>query len=289
MFTGQAALNPKAYESEHISQVLADLTSGVEPYLDDFGRLRSRLGDRFHRPLTDFEKDHSGYKDIFAFAALEEYEYDPPSFKNVLAAKCPIIHNALYSQADFMQDYKAAFYAAQGSRLLEVTTNIVRFAHDYARDSGRNRSLAVQSPTDLNLSELDGERFTAYGVIGGGIRSHFLYQLFPAIFPNRSRSAIWALYFLVGRKNYDFNDESEFLMVERNGSGTQQNYYYPYDLFCYYAQHLSPILEEVCHDAGYSIDGSRRYVYLNTLLDFVAQEHESDIQALVPQHDQPYY
>ena len=78
-------------------------------------------------------------------------------------------------------------------------------------------------------------------------------------------------------------------MVERDGTGTQQNYYYPYELFTYYAQYLMKKLEETCTDAGYKLLATCRYVYLDTFLDFVAQQHESDIAMLMPQHERNYY
>ena len=204
MYSDQEQLNPKAYEDEHIAQVVADLTEGVEAYIDDFGRMYSRLRDHFRKPLADFDRDNEKYLDLFAPEALEDFAYDPAGFKNALAARCPIIHNSLYAVADFMKDYKEAFRRTGGPRLLEVTTNIVEFARTYASSWDGNWPLRADHPTDLRMSELDTEKYTAFGVIGGGIRSEFLYQLYPTIFPNRSRSAIWAMYFLVRHNNYGF-------------------------------------------------------------------------------------
>ena len=289
MYSDQAQLNPQAYAPDHIAEVVADLQEGLELYLDDFGRLNSRLRDRFKKPLADFDRDHEKYSELFARDALDDFAYDPAGFKNALAARCPNIHNALYAVAEFMKDYKEAFRRTGGARLLEVTTNIVQFARAYANSWDGEWPLPAQHPADLRLAELDTEPYTAFGVIGGGIRSEFLYQLFPSVFPNRSRRAIWALYFLVGHNKYGFTDESEFLMVERDGSGTQQNYYYPYDLFTYYAQYIMQSLEQVSADAGYPLLVSRRYVYLDALLDFIAREHESDISTLMPQYERNYY
>src|SRR6476661_1370211 len=51
-------------------------------------------------------------------------------------------------------------------------------------------------------------------VIGGGIKSHFLYSRYPYAFPNRSQNALWALYFLTDKKEFGFDDGSEFLMID---------------------------------------------------------------------------
>ena len=90
----------------------------------------------------------------------------------------------------------------------------------------------------LDLSDLnDDETYTAYGVIGGGIRSHFLYSLYPHAFPNRSQNAVWSLYFLSGKQDFGLADASEFVMIDIKSENmkTQQNYFYPYDLFAFYA------------------------------------------------------
>ena len=67
----------------------------------------------------------------------------------------------------------------------------------------------------LGLSPLDqDESYTVYGVIGGGIKSHMLFKVHPAAFPNRSRSALWALWYLTGKKCFDCSMDSEFLMID---------------------------------------------------------------------------
>jgi hypothetical protein len=113
-----------------------------------------------------------------------------------------------------------------------------------------------------------------------------LYNLHPIAFPNRSQNAIWAYYFLSKKKDYGFEDDSEFLMIYPDGSGTQQNYFYPYVLFTYYAIKLFLLLEAGCERLGYELNEQFRYLYLNTFLDFIADLHRVDINTLKPVYEQ---
>lgn len=91
---------------------------------------------------------------------------------------------------------------------------------------------------------------------------------------------------MTGRKDYGFRDGSEFLMINPDGTGTQQNYYYPYDLFSYYALVLYLTLKSASSKLGYHLNSGLRYVYVNTFLDHIADLHRADIDTLKPQHEQ---
>jgi hypothetical protein len=136
--------------------------------------------------------------------------------------------------------------------------------------------------TDLGLTELLDEDYIVYGVIGGGIKSHLLYSLYPNALPNRSQNAVWALYFLTGKKDFGFSDGSEFLMIDtdEDHSVTQQNYQYPYDLFAYYALKLYLMLKDACAKKGIKLNAQWRYVYLDAFLNHVVEKHQAEIEVL---------
>jgi hypothetical protein len=190
------------------------------------------------------------------------------------------------SPAKVMDAYRKSFHAAKGKDMLRVVINISEFSRKYMPTFDYAEQQKAKHPAELGLSELDTETYTTFGVIGGGIRSHFLYHLHPDAFPNRSQNSIWAFYFLTQRKDYGFEDGSEFLMINPDGSGTQQNYFYPYDLFTFYASRLFKLLKHECEQLGYQLDDQYRYIYLNSYLDGVAEIHEADINTLKPVYEQ---
>lgn len=219
---------------------------------------------------------------------LEDFALVPNSFKNRVKSDCPIIRRCINSRDEAMKKYKKDFNLSTGQRLLQVTTNIVKFGHEYVEDFDHEEYETCETVDDLELWELLEEDYTAYGVIGGGIKSHFLYNLFPYAFSNRSQVAIWALYFLSDKKQFGLVDDSEFLMIDVDHGTTQQNYFYPYDLFSFYALKLYLMLKEACAKKGYHFDDDYRYIYLDKFLNFVVEEHRGDIDALMGMGEYEY-
>lgn len=287
MYRDNPKLNPAVYELGHITEVLSDMQKNLPHYFDSFTVGQKSLRERLAAAIADFEAEQPHYQGLFDPEMLEEYAYDPNAFKGDFRRKCPIVRRCLMSPAKVMDNYRAAFNMTDGARMLEVTTNIVKFAHNFIKAFDDRQHELAQSPSDLRVEELDGEPFTAYGVIGGGIRSHFLHQLYPHAFPNRSQNAIWAYYFLTDRKDYGLDDGSEFLMIEPEGA--QQNYFYSYHLFSYYALQLYLVLRNTCAGVGVHLARAYRYVYLDAFLNHIADTHRADINYLKPQHEQIYY
>src|SRR5262249_28786553 len=148
------------------------------------------------------EEEHYDYVDFLAPDSLEEYEDDPNAFKGALRSKCPIVRRSLNSPSDEMKKYKKAFNFAKGRDLLTTTLNIVAFGEQHMKGFDEPAHERTQAVDGLDLADLLEEDYVAYGVIGGGIRSHLLYSLNPNAFPNRSRAAVWALYFLSGKSDF---------------------------------------------------------------------------------------
>ncbi len=234
--------------------------------------------------IESYEKDREKYLEFLDSEYLEEYEDDASDFKNtVLKNECPIIRHTIQNKkAKELDKYRFEFSIANPNNLLEVVSNIVSFAESYKSDIFPNKDFYnISSVDDLELNTLiDEEDYIAYGVIGAGIRSHFLYKLYPYIFSNRSRDAIWALWYLTDKEKFGCIEDSEFLMIKVKENTTQQNFFYPYDLFTYYAIRILEFLENDLSKYNLSIPREHCFVIVDSFLSFVAKEHSEEIQFL---------
>jgi hypothetical protein len=99
--------------------------------------------------------------------------------------------------------------------LLNVVINFCYFGKEYYNNFyDENTYDKINNYSDLNMSILDTEGYTVYGVIGGGIKSQMLYKVFPAVFSNRSRYALWAMWYLTDKLKFECKQDSEFLMID---------------------------------------------------------------------------
>ena len=196
--------------------------------------------------IDDFEKDRNAYIELFDEEALEEAEYDPSSFKSkTLKYECPIIKNTLFSNAKELGKYKRQYSISDPNELLQVVQTLSQFGEKYQNDVYDPKTYEdAKQYEDLRLENMDTEAFTVYGVIGGGIKSHMMYKVYPNTFPNCSRNAIWALWYLTDKKTFGCKTDSEFLMIDVGKSFTQQNYFYPYKLFAFYAFEIYKLLRD---------------------------------------------
>jgi len=232
--------------------------------------------------IDDFEKDRPSYLEILDLEALEEHEDDPPNFKNsVLRNSCPIIRLTLQNKkAKELDKYRAEFRRADANELLTVVWNLTDFAIEYTENYDEQTYEEIQKLEELGFSDLDEDDYIVYGVIGGGIKSHLLYKMNPSVFPNRGRESIWALWYLTNKKHFNCTQDSEFLSINLQKSITQQNFFYPYELFSFYAFNIYKILKEEAEKYDVYLDPEYRYVFVNAYLSFVAQVHAEDIEEL---------
>ena len=263
------------YKPEHIANVLAAIRENFNGYFERFIEKRGR--NFIDKAIADFEKDRVDYENFFNVEALEEYEDSPAIFKSqVLKNKCPIIRKTLASRkVKDLDKYRANFKAADANLLLKIVTNLCKFANEYRANYNPAIYSNTKSYADLKFEKLDTEDYTAYGVIGGGIKSHLLYKTCPEIFPNRSRDSIWALRYLSGCKDFGCTEDSEFLMIDTKNTVTYQNYFYPYALFSYYAFEIYKMLSEKI-----ALNPNYRYVAVDTFLEYVASEHAQEISIM---------
>ena len=319
MYTRQEERNVEqmCYEEDHVQTVLSEIKKNFEEYFGRFvetGAGASITGESFERlqkhfgvskskkkssknlsenyiaiireGIDEFEKDRQSYLDIFDQELLEEYEEDSSTFKSiVLKNQCPVIRKTYANKrAKELDKYRHDFNLADAEYLLQVVTNLCTFAEEYA-DTAYDAETYENAGAyqDLQLSLLDTEEYTAFGVIGGGIKTRMLYKVNPMCFPSRSRSALWALWYLTGKKDFGCRMDSEFLMIDVRKIITQQNYFYPYELFAFYAFEIYKMLRDKAAEMGAHIDPEYRYVVVDSFFDYVAGEHESEINVMTSQ------
>jgi len=303
------------YDSDHIEAVVSEIKVNFLEYFDKF--LETEAGVRITREqfeaagglfrvaniraakknvnkgasfakimgeaIREFESDRASYGRILDLEALEEYEDDPKNFKNsVLKHSCPIIRQTLQNkEMKELDKYRAEFNNADPKELLIVTKNLTKFAVQYLQGSYDEKTYdRFSNIEEMGLSALDEEEYSVYGVIGGGIKSHFLYKFNPSVFPNRSRESIWALWYLTSKREFNCKQDSEFLMLDVEKSRTQQNYFYPYGLFAFYAHKIYLLLKIEAEKSNVAINQCYRYVIVDSFLSFVANEHLEEIEEL---------
>lgn len=296
-------LNDKAYEKDHISQVLHKLESNFNHYFSAFKSQEddtlpllngesirekpkqnrfpgSELSNIFDATIDEFKEEQGDYQSFFDLETLEEYEEDPNAFKKDLTKCCPIIRRCINSPAKEMKRYKNAFRLKTGRELLTITKNIILFGKEYMNGFDTKLHETAESVEHLRISKLLEDDYISYEVIGGGIKSNFLHSLYPDAFANRSQNAIWALWYLSGKDDFGFKDGSEFLMLDIDNAITQQNYHYPYDLFSFYALKIYLMLKDACKKEGYILLNENRYIYLDAFLDHIAKLNVEEINEL---------
>ena len=298
------------YEQEHVETVLAAIKKNFDEYfirfldsicgkgvsLKDIQGLQIKFGidvqkRKKNQDLTgnyktiireaidDFEKDREDYQRIFRQGWLEDLDEDADVFKSkTLRNECPIIRKTLANRkAKELDKYRASFSQADADWLLKVVYNLCVFGDDYQAKYDPATYEDAQTYQDLDMELLDTDDYTAYGVIGGGIKTHMLYKVHPAIFPNRSRSAIWALWYLTDKETFGCKTDSEFLMIDLSKNIVQQNYFYPYRLFAFYAFEIFKMLRDKATEYKAYIDTDYRYVIVDAFLEFIAMEHDEEI------------
>lgn len=302
------------YEMEHINKVLEEIRLNIPDYFqryldteggetvaeDDVSRLAKVFGasgspksktknyklileNIQKQAINDFESDRKKYLDIFNQEALEEYGHDVSSFKNtVLRNEVPIIRNTLQNKAAKELDkYRQAFKESQPGNLFNVSRKLVELSNEWKSDWYDSKEFEeLITVDDLGYHELDDNECVVFGVIGGGIKSTFVYKLFPFMFSVRSREAVWALWYLSGKKKFGCKEDSEFLMINLEHSTTQQNYFYPYGLFSFYALQIFIELKKHFAKHGVAISTDYRFVMVESFLSFVGHCHQDETNLL---------
>ena len=268
-------LEDKVYEPEHIEQVLTEIESKFAFYFKSFAQ--QSLGLVFDEQLEKWTREQEKYRDYLDPAALEEFDHDPNAFKNHTRKRCPIISRCLRAPDEVMDAYRRSFCQISGRELLDTVRSISEFGRSYvAAFDGQTHEHALTS-SDLGLELLNESEYGCIGVVGYGVQSSLLYGLYGRCFAHRSQDAVWSLFFLSGRKDFGLRDGSEFLMVHAKEGTCEQNYFYPAELFGFYALRLFLMLKRGCEAQGVRFHDLYRYVYLSRFCGHVADTHRKDI------------
>ena len=299
------------YEDEHIAAVQDEMKSNFDDYFNrflesnagysitdkDFAKLQEKFGNKVSNKQgekdrsasykhilinarDEFEKDQEKYLAIFDLETLDELEEVPMHLKTItLKLECPIIRAALFNKrAKQLDKYRADFSRADAGELYDVVRRLCEFGEKYQEDIyDKEHYDDISSYEEIEMNSMDTDEFTVYGVIGGGIKSHMLYKVHPNTFPNRSRAALWALWYLTNKKSFGCETDSEFLMIDIDKVITQQNYFYPYQLFAYYAFYIYKLLKEKAQSLGVDINPEYRYIVVDAFFNYVAKEHQAEI------------
>ncbi|MEC5172131.1 hypothetical protein [Chryseobacterium nepalense] len=247
--------------------------------------------------LDDFKKESKKYKDFFSDENMEDYDTlgDAKVFKSNLRKECPIIHKTLFSKMEELQKWKEDFAHCKPQELLDIFLNFLDFSNDY---SEKNRNTDYNAFTEIEnfeeVAELSNEEdFVLRNVIGAGIRTTIIYNLYPANFCKSVRRTLYGLYFLT----QDIHERipsrtSEFIMIDdtissangRNSTRSlriEHNYWYPYNLFMYYTNTIYMLLEEEFVKMGISLDKNYRYVYVNMFLELICSENSDYVKTMM--------
>lgn len=308
------------YEEKHIEQVITEMKAHFHDYFELFiqseagttltaeevkklaekfgsdGTIKSRNKDKgtalkniIAEGIEKFEKDREAYSVLLDEEALEEYEDNPAGFKSALSKDCPIIRGTLNSPAKELDKYKYEFRRADPNVLLSVCQNLSSFAEEYAEECDGFDYDSIETLDDMEMKIVDTEDYSVFGVIGGGIKSQFLYKLQPAFFPYRSKEAIWALWYLTDKKTFECEEGSQFLMINVEKSLTNQNYFYPYELFSFYAFQIYLLIKKKAENCNVHISDEYRYVIVDQFFSFIAQTHEEDIKFISSSSEDKLY
>lgn len=296
------------YEDEHIEKVWNKMKTMLPKYFQNYLETDKNLvannsaiellKAKFNVPLSPKtkQKDYSNILQSIATSAIEQFDKKQSKYleildidtlmeipindygnfkKNTLRNKIPIIRETLQSKRKELDGYKESFNLADSEDLYQVVFNIVKRATDLS-------TLKELDYLDPEQFDFDDEQYTVTSVIGGGIKSRFLYNMNPMLYPDRNRNAIYALWYLVDKDDLDCKEGSEFLMIDRNPSkpSTQHNYFYPYFLFAYYANQIAQYLEIQYTKYGVKFYMDKKFVYVADFLEFIADNHKTEIDTL---------
>jgi hypothetical protein len=270
-------IEKQVYEPDHIRQVMAEIEDTFPDYFKSFAQ--QPLEPMFSKHIQGHEKEQDAYSEYLDPEALEEYEYDPNAFKSYTRKRCPIIRRCLNSPDEVMKAYRKSFNQVTGRQLLDAVRNIAEFGISYVANFDDESHEDAATYSDLGLEPLNESKYGCPGVIGYGIQSSLLYGLHPRNFAHRSQDAVWSLYFLSGRKDFGLEDGPEFLMVRPDEGTCEQNFFYPAELFGFYALSVFVMLELACEDLGIKFENRYRYIYLSRFCNHVADTHREDINA----------
>jgi hypothetical protein len=290
-------------EPDHIARVWKEIESALPMYWDKFVASETKAAKEtkkrkfsakdlaegavltrvFDEAIATFEKSAAEYRKYFSAAAFEEYHDNPAAFKQTLSRDVPVIANTLRQRHAELKEWQMHFRMAKANDLLQVFANVFDFIADWLKDHPLASYALIDDAEDFDLDPLDDDdTMKMENVVGMGIKSVVLHHIDPERLPRRGQLSLYGLYFLSGKQHFDLpSKSSEFLMInDVNPVGDcfimDQNYWYPYGLFSLYALRIFRWIESRAATASFTVDKSRRYVYVERFFESVCNEHADD-------------
>ncbi len=280
----------------------------VESSLDDFITLyfdssknpisvlkpKDNLNLYIRKLIDEHCTEQDRYIEIFDPELMDDYEEDVDGFKGeILSKRCPVIRVTLNSKAAVLKDWKIAYKLASPQKLYDTFYNIISFAEEYNDDMTEEEFNEIDTIEGNRLSELTEDACYLTGVIGTGILSNVLNNLYPRIFPNMFKIGMFALYILSEKKAIEMgSDSSEFLMVKDDIPSktgiieAEHNYYYPYETFALYTLRIYRVLDkEIQVRYKLKFPDEYRFVLINDFYKYIVESQRKDIQTLLGNDD----
>ena len=174
------------------------------------------------------------------------------------------------------------------AELLATFERLISFSDEYIADSGDEEQYSQFTQSEeFDFGGFEEERSSIPGVVGGGIKSIVLYHLHPRVFPERSGTALYGLYFLTEGSYFGLRSKtSEFLMIDDKQDGADKNikmdhnYWYNYRLFASHVKEIAHRIGVACEKVGLPFDVAYRYVYVAAFLEHVCEQHEDAVKTM---------
>ena len=287
-------------QPDHIAKVWSVIEASLPLYWDRFvesamstvsGEACSIAAHLFETAIQDYEKGAQKYRCFFDLEAFDEYRDDPNAFKQALSHDVPVIANTLRNRRPELREWQISYSNARANDLLAVFENVLDFIGRWQEAHPIDQYLqqAFESePSGFELDPLDDdETMSITNVIGMGIKSIVLFNLYPERLPPRGRYGLYGLYFLSKMQDFGLpSDSSEFLMVNDvnpapDGSIIMDpNYWYPYGLFSLYSLRVYNWIEVRSREAGITLDPKLRFVYSERFFNAIYTHHKDDLRTM---------
>ena len=246
------------------------------------------LSTVFRKAIESYNHEAAKYRAIFDPEGIDEFRDDPNAFKLGLARDVPIIANTLRSRNADLRKWQIDFNYATPGELLDCFAAVLEFRDEWSKTHPSSQYRHYNSLDDFGLSPLDDdEAMSLANVVGMGIKSMTLFHLDSERLPPRGRNGLYGLFFLSGKDHFGLpSQSSEFLMIDDKRPATDgsfvmdQNYWYPYDIFSLYALRVYRWIAARVEKAGFSLDPSFRYVYVDRFFSAVCDRHVADLKTM---------
>ena len=296
-------------EPTHVDRVLKELTLNVPKYFATITQLHKIENGAmstidkiiWSKLLIDgiakFEKESQSYQKFFSEDNMEVFEEidDAKVFKSELKKDCPIIRKSLMSSMTELQKWKEDFAMAKAQDIFETFGNFLDFMRDYA-DENKGidyNNLETQEDFQPLFKFSNDEDLVLRNVIGAGIKTTIIYNIMPQLFCKSVRRTLYGLSFLTTNIHTLMPSRtSEFIMMDdtdkfkgsRNANSNfrmEHNYWYPYNIFMLYTNHIYKIIEDLLHKIGITLEPKYRFVYVNLFLELICLKEIDAVKTMM--------